>query len=43
MPKPILKRVGQYQAVRRMTDSEFRLKFKTRHMDRLGVEIFWQS
>jgi quercetin dioxygenase-like cupin family protein len=39
MAKPILKRVGQYQAVRRMRDREFRLKFKTEHMEGVMAQI----
>jgi quercetin dioxygenase-like cupin family protein len=39
MDKPILKRFGQYQAVRRMNDREFRLKFKTEHMEGIMATI----
>jgi quercetin dioxygenase-like cupin family protein len=39
MHRPILKRVGQYQAVRRMRDREFRLKFKTEHMEGVMAQI----
>jgi quercetin dioxygenase-like cupin family protein len=39
MHKPILKRVGQYQAVRRMRDREFRLKFKTQYMEGIMAAI----
>ncbi len=39
MDKPILKRIGQYQAVRRMNDREFRLKFKTEHMEGIMATI----
>lgn len=39
MDKPILKRFGQYQAVRRMNDREFRLKFKTEHMEGIMATV----
>jgi quercetin dioxygenase-like cupin family protein len=39
MRKPILKRVGQYRAVRKMQDREFRLKFKTEHMEGVMAQI----
>ncbi|MBW1741336.1 MAG: cupin domain-containing protein [Deltaproteobacteria bacterium] len=39
MVKPILKRVGQYQAARKMKDRLFRLKFKTQHMEGIVATI----
>jgi len=39
MGNPILKRVGQYQAARKMTDRFFRLKFKTEKMEGIVATI----